>query len=241
MKIMTSSAAALILSAGLASAAHAAQSQVDISGLVNGNIQTYTNGNNYPLGPSSLNVNGVDFSIAPYPGGGTGVIALQSATDTYTISVDETGIKAVYTLINSGFGEAGFTTGTLTFADSSGDSFSYDLTEGDNIRDHYDGDYVNVAPAAYGTASFAGGVRLDAQQIVLPTSFWTSELTTITFAGAPDYGNPNGEPFLAAVTTSTTLSSPVPETSTWVMMIFGFAGLGWLGTSGRRAIRRAAA
>ncbi len=244
MKIATSSAVALFLSAGLAGAAHAAQSQVDISGQVNANIQTYTNGNNYPQGPTSLTVNGIDFAIASFPGGGvggTGVIQLQSATDTYTISVDETDIKAVYTLINSGFGEAGFTTGTLTFADSAGDSFVYNLTEGDNIRDHYDGFYVNDAPAAYGTANFDGGVRLDAQQIVLPTSFWTSELTTITFAGAPDYGLPNGEPFLAAVTTSTTLSSPVPEPSTWAMMIAGFAGLGWLGLSRRRAIRSAAA
>jgi hypothetical protein len=37
------------------------------------------------------------------------------------------------------------------------------------------------------------------------------------------------------------IGSPVPETSTWVMMIAGFAGLGWLGYSGRGAIRTAAA
>ena len=96
MKFVTSSAIALILAAGLAGAAHAAQSQVDISGQVNANIQTYTNGNNYPAGPSSLSINGIDFAVAPFEGGGTGVIQLQSATDTYTISVDETGIKAVY-------------------------------------------------------------------------------------------------------------------------------------------------
>lgn len=131
-------------------------------------------------------------------------------TDTYTITVDETDIKAVYTSINSAFGAAGFTTGTLTFADSGGDSFSYNLTEGDNIRDHFNDGFVNDAPAAFGTANFPGDVRLDAQQIVLPMSFWTSELTTITFAATSDWG-PKGEPFLAAVTTSTTLSSPVPE------------------------------
>jgi hypothetical protein len=37
------------------------------------------------------------------------------------------------------------------------------------------------------------------------------------------------------------IGSSVPETSTWAMMIAGFAGLGWLGLSRRRAIRSAAA
>jgi hypothetical protein len=243
MKIATSGAVGLILSTGSFGPAHAAQSQVDISGQVNANIQTYSNGTNYPQGPTSLSVHGIDFSISSFPGGGTGgtgVVQTMNPTDTYTITVDETDIKAVYTLINSAFGAAGFTTGTLTFADSGGDSFSYNLTEGDNIRDHFNDGFVNDAPAAFGTANFPGDVRLDAQQIVLPMSFWTSELTTITFAATSDWG-PKGEPFLAAVTTSTTLSSPVPEPSTWAMMIAGFAGLGWLGYSRRHAIRSAAA
>ena len=60
-------------------------------------------------------------------------------------------------------------------------------------------------------------------------------------AQTSEWGSPDGEPFLAAVTTSTTLSSPVPELSTWTMMIAGFAGLGWLGYSRRHAIRSAAA
>ena len=37
------------------------------------------------------------------------------------------------------------------------------------------------------------------------------------------------------------IGSSVPETSTWAMMIAGFAGLGWLGLSRRRSIRSAAA
>ena len=234
----------MILSAGLAGAAHAAQSEVDLSTQVNANIQGYTNGGNYPQGPTTQGVNGIDFAISPFPSGsvgGTGVIQLQNPTDTYTITVDQTGVKAVYTLINSAFGSAGLTTGTLTFADSDGDQTSYNLTEGDNIRDHFQDGFVNDAPAVFGTLSYPNGVRLDAQQFLLPTSFWTSELTTITFAATSSFGQPNGEPFLAAVTTSTTLPSPVPEASTWAMMIAGFAGLGWLGLSHRRAIRSAAA
>jgi PEP-CTERM motif len=36
-------------------------------------------------------------------------------------------------------------------------------------------------------------------------------------------------------------TTSVPEPSTWAMMLAGFASLGWVGYSGRRAIRSAAA
>jgi hypothetical protein len=43
MKIVTSSASALVFCAGLAGAAHAAQTQIDLSSLTNEDIQTCTN------------------------------------------------------------------------------------------------------------------------------------------------------------------------------------------------------
>ena len=70
---------------------------------------------------------------------------------------------------------------------------------------------------------------------MLPASFESNTLTSITLSGAPDTNNPNGQPFLAAVTLATG-ASPVPEPSTWALMIAGFAGLGWLGYSRHRAI-----
>ncbi len=70
------------------------------------------------------------------------------------------------------------------------------------MRDHYNGFLINTAPNVYGTAQFAGDVRLDAQRIVLPAGFDSSTLTTITFEGL-GASVANGEPFLAAITTQT--------------------------------------
>jgi PEP-CTERM motif len=113
------------------------------------------------------------------------------------------------------------------------------LQEGVNIRDHWTA-YNDVATDIYGTATYGDGVRFDAYEYVLPASFEGNTLTSITLSGAPDTNNPNGQPFLAAVTLATG-ASPVPEPSTWALMIAGFAGLGWLGYSRHRAIGSAAA
>jgi len=60
MKIVTSSASALVFCAGLVGAAHAAQTQIDLSSLTNEDIQTYTNGTNYPLAGSTVNITGAN-------------------------------------------------------------------------------------------------------------------------------------------------------------------------------------
>ena len=140
-------------------------------------------------------------------------------------------------LVNSAFGVLGETVGSLVFKDSAGDTDTISLVEGVNIRDHWTA-YNDVATDIYGTATYGDGVRFDAYEYILPASFEGNTLTSITLSGAPDTNNPNGEPFLAGVTLAT---SAVPEPSTWAMMIAGFAGLGWLGLSRRRAIRSAAA
>ncbi|HEY6520765.1 MAG TPA: PEP-CTERM sorting domain-containing protein [Roseiarcus sp.] len=240
MKVMTSSALALTLSAGLASAAHAAQTQIDLSSLTNENIQTYTNGTNYPLAGSTVNINAASFTLSSMGGPDTtGVIQANSPTDSFVIPINEAGYSIVYVLMNSAFGELGSTVGSLVFQDSAGDSDTISLEEGVNVRDHYI-DFNNVATEVYGTAQYPGDVKLDAYEYLLPASFAGNTLTSITLSGAPDTGSPNGEPFLAAVTLATG-ASPVPEPSTWAMMIAGFAGLGWLGFSRRRAIGSAAA
>ena len=202
---------------------------VDISGLVNADIQTYNNGSNYPLGGSTVNIGGVSFTLTAINGGGTGVIQT-SGNDSFTINVDQVGVSTVYTLINSAWGAVGTNNGSLVFTDAASDTYTYNLVEGTNVRDHYNGSFVNTATDLYGTASFSGGVRLDAQQIVLPTAFASSTLTTITFNGI-NAVYPTGAPFLAAVTTS------VPEPSTWVMMLAGFAGLGFVGYRRQKAIQ----
>jgi hypothetical protein len=237
MKVVRSSAVASILFAGLAGAAQAAQFEVDLSSFTNANLQTYTEGTNYPTAGSTVSIGGVSFLVSSDAGaaGTTGAIQVSSPSDSFVVPVDQTGYQIIYVLVNSAFGEIGKTVGSLVFENSVGDKETIDLEEGINIRDHWTA-YNNIAPHIYGTATYPGGVRFDAYNFLLPAG----TLTSITLNGGPDTGFPNGEPFLAGVTLATS-PSPVPETSTWAMMIAGFAGLGWLGHSRRRAIGSAAA
>ena len=185
---------------------------------MNSNAQTYTKGTNYPQAPATVTIGGIDFAIAPFPGGaaagGTGVVKATEPAETFTFTTNIPGITTVYTLINSGFGTFGVTIGSITFGDLAGDSVTFDLTEGTNVRDHYNGMFNNIATDLYGTAFYPGDVRLDAQQFILPAAFGASTLTSITFAGSPNTGG-LGEPFLAAATATT---ASVPEASTWAMM-----------------------
>jgi PEP-CTERM motif len=246
MKIVTSSAAALVFCAGLAGAAHAAQTQIDLSSLTNEDIQTYTNGTNYPLAGSTVNITGADgvvsFTLSSFEGAAntTGVIQANSTSDAFKIPINKAGYSIVYVLVNSAFGEIGSTVGSLTFRDSGGNSYTIFLDEGVNVRDHYI-DFNNVATEVYGTAEYSGDVKLDAYEYFLPAPFAGNTLASLTLDGQLHTGFPNGEPFIAGVTLETGGAPTVPEPSTWVMMIAGFAGLGWLGSSRRRAIRSAAA
>ena len=113
------------------------------------------------------------------------------------------------------------------------------MEEGVNIRDHYIS-FNNVATEVYGTALYPGDVKLDAYEYFLPALFAGNTLTSITLNGQPALASRAGEPFIAGITLATGGAPPVPEPSTWVMMIAG-RGLGWLGASRRRAIRSAAA
>jgi PEP-CTERM motif len=234
MKIATSSAVALILSAGLAGAAQAAQSEIDLSSLTNANIQTYSDGTNYPTAGSTVSIGAASFSVSSYLGGAdtTGAIQITSPTDSFVIPVNEAGYSTVYVLVNSAYGEIGSTVGSLVFSDSDGHSDTISLEEGINVRDHYT-EFNDVATEIYGTATYVGGVRFDAYAYTLPNSFLGNTLTSITFNGAPETGIPDGEPFLAAVTLATATSA-VPEPSTWAMMAIGFASLGFVGWRGSR-------
>ncbi len=219
---------AAVLAAGLTAvcASGASAASVDISGLVNANIGTYSDGNLYPVGPTPVTIGGVDFNLAGYPGGGTGVIQT-GGTDSFSIPVSLAGVTKVYTIINSAYGTAGDTTGSLVFSDTAGDTYTYDLTEGVNVRDHFFNTFVNTAPDIYASQNYGTGdqfstVRLDVQQIVLPAAFGSSTLDNITFNGI-NAGCCQGAPFLAAITTATA----VPEPGAWALMLVGFGGLGW--------------
>jgi hypothetical protein len=187
---------------------------VDISGLVNADLTTYTGGFNYPQHGGPLTVAGVPFTLATIgPNSDTAVI--QTSTDfggsqTYSIPVGIFGVTSADTLINSAFGTCGTNIGELDFVGAS-NTYTYTLTEGANVRDHFNGAFCNTVTNVAGTASFGGGAdRLDMQQITLPASFATDTLQRIDFKGFGQGGN--GSPFLAAAAVVT--GSPVPEPAT---------------------------
>src|ERR1700733_10957024 len=108
-------AVAALVSTVLLGGAAEAQSPLNISALVNDDLTTYSNGSNYPQNGGPLTVAGVTFTLSTIsPSGHTGVI--QSSTtsglpQTFSISVNRTGVTTVNTLINSAFGSCGTSVG----------------------------------------------------------------------------------------------------------------------------------
>ena len=110
------------------------------------------------------------------------------------------------TLINSAYGTAGDTVGTVEVKGTGGADAIFDLVEGTNIRDHDNGGYNNTIAPGTPSASFGNGqVRLDMQTFTLPSAFATARITDIILTSSG--GIPQGEPFLAAATV-TTASGP---------------------------------
>jgi len=130
-----------------------------------------------------------------------------------------------YTLINTAFGTCGTNVGELDFIGSSS-TYTYVLTEGSNVRDHFRGGYCNSLTDGSGTASFGGGAdRLDMQTIVLPPAFATETLESIDFKSFGKGGD--GSPFLAAVTLDPGGPGPsaVPEPAAWPLGLLALAAV----------------
>ena len=138
-------------------------------------------------------------------------------TDKVTINTDITDATIVNTLINSSWGNNNVTTGSITFNASNGEFQTYYLVEGSNIRDHFNGAYINIVTSSEVIGTLytipSRNERLDAQAFVLdPSIFGNATLTSIVFA---NYGlgiSGGGSPFLAAATVTSVSSVPLPET-----------------------------
>ena len=130
--------------------------------------------------------------------------------------VNQPDAVAVYTLINSGFGEFGANNGLVEVIGTGGAYASFDLIQGTNIRDHFQNVYNNVVGPDIESAVY-GSVRLDRQVLLLPPSFQGQTLTEIRITGTA--GNPSGDPFVAAITVQ------VPEPSAVVLLGFGAISL----------------
>lgn len=222
----------IITTLALATAAVAARGQfyteIDISSQVNADIQTYTYGNNYPTGGGELNAGGVPFGLALLNNtpDTTGVVQTPNnggQVESYTFSVQPgTYATALYTLINTSWGEAGVNEGSVVVAGSRGETATLNLLEGFNVRDHADAVNCNtytdptVVPANFGMPA-TGLVRLDRQVLLLPSSFNGDTVASITFNGIGN-GQPDGSPFLAGMTLQT-----VPEPGS--LVVFGLGTL----------------
>ena len=186
--------------------------EIDLSSFVNSDLTTYTGGFNYPQHGGLITVDGIQFELATTgPQQDTAVIQT-SGTQDFSIPVGDFGVTSLDLLVNSAYGSCGTDVGEIDFVGSTG-TYSYQLTEGVNIRDHFNGAFCNSAGNITNTASFGGGAdRLDMDVIKLPPSFSGQTLEFIDFEG---FGKGQlGEPFLAAATVVTPADPdppPVPE------------------------------
>ncbi len=176
--------------------------------LTNGNLRSDGNGGDYPSAPTTLSVGGVDFALIPSgtTASSLGILQTSSSQSSFDIPVNIAGGTVLYTLINSVYGTAGDTVGTVEIKGTGGADAVFDLIEGTNIRDYNNDGYNNTIAPGTPSASFGGGqVRLDMQTFTLPSAFATQRITDIIFTSTG--GIPQGEPFLAGATV-TTASGP---------------------------------
>jgi hypothetical protein len=211
--------------------AHAQYTSIDLSSYTNyiGDFQTA--GYNYPDAGYAYTNGGIPFISSSddstgYPDPNEGLIYLGPNTGLYSvnIAVDETGVESVYTEINSAYGTTGTQPGTVELVGSNG-TVTYDLIEGDNIRDHFYGDFTNTVETGIGgtvywesgvpiqvspgnsDGQYQGLVRNDMQGWSAPS--YLGELLSVEITYTNDQGG-DGEPLVYGLTTST---NPLATTS----------------------------
>ena len=202
--------AIITLAVGVAGIVRADSVEIDLSSFVNSDLTTYTGGSNYPQHGGAITVETIPFELATIGSRQDTAVIQTNGTQDFSIPVGVFGATSADVLANSAFGSCGADVGAIDFVGSS-DTYSYTLTEGVNLRDHFNGKFCNSAGGATATASFGGGAdRLDFESIQLPLSFSGQTLESIDFKG---FGNGQlGEPFLAAATILTPADpAPVPE------------------------------
>jgi len=213
--------------------------EVSLGTNINANLQTlYAFGSNYQVGNSTLTVAGVPFDLALFnnTAGTTGVVQSpdgnfnDSGPFSFTFAVPAgTHATALYSLMNSAFGESGVQEASLVVTGTGGESATLNLIEGNNIRDHNNDGFVNsltdstVVPTYFlngapTTPNISVQTRLDRQVLDLPASFSGDTIASVTFEGTAQ-GDPNGSAFLAGLTLS------VPECSSFDLLLVGLGCL----------------
>jgi PEP-CTERM motif len=206
---------------------------------LNTNMRTFTDGIIYdnlwpPSGSPNPNVlmtaGGIPFAFAQSPtSGNTAFLGTFGTSSMLTMTVDQTGITDVYTLINATYSQTtiGNTVGSVVLNFAGGVSVTEDLISGNNIRDHYYGSFVNTTTASNVTqAAFEtnapGTAHLDMLTWTVPSADTGLELLNVQFTSTPNAGV---DALLAAATVGTVTSSSVPEPATSVLLLGGLGAL----------------
>jgi hypothetical protein len=222
------------LMGSLCLSAHAKFTETALPSL-NLDMRILTGGATYdPLIPSTQTFNGVPFTVTEDAQGNTAWSKAGAASATLDIPVNVFGVTKAYTIANTLFGASGATVGAVTFVGSGGNRFSVSLVEGTNIRDHFDGQFVNVIDGVTAMPAFnvgPGRARLDMQVFTLPAAFADETLTDILFTSAG--GDLEGIPFLVAATVETPNVPVVPVPGA---MLLGAVGAAVVGVLRRRSM-----
>lgn len=223
--------------------ARASFNAVDLSAYSTLDSSSLTKGNDYPTHGGTYSIGSVPFLSAANPYGssaGEGVVGLgpipYSNPYTVTITLNQTGIKSIYTLLDSYYGSTGTNILDVTLNGSTGTQ-TYHYFEGANTRDHYFGNFTNTV--AYGInatvywqrgVQVTGGigyVRNDMQGFIVPGAI--GDLNSITFSYTGTGNLVDGAPLLFGVTTSTDpligRNSAVPAPAALVPFLAGLIGM----------------
>ena len=119
--------------------------------------------------PTTLTVGGVDFALIPdgTTSSSLGILQTAGSGTSFDIPVNISGGTVLNTLINSTYGVAGDTVGTVEVKGTGGADADFNLVEGTNIRDYNNDGYNNTIAPGTPSASFGSGqIRLDMQTFV---------------------------------------------------------------------------
>ena len=203
-------ACSIIAIAFTAAATRAGEIPIDISGLANEpwtfpNGFVITNGSTFPTGDQ--NFGGVPFAIPTSPNNywaGGAAANFGPGTVSLTIPVGVSGVTSVFTVLNSMWGQFGpLAYLSITFSGSNGATATKSLVGNVDVRDYNNDGGDNSINNTSTTQVWTNGLgqRLDRQEYILPATFASQVLTSVTIT---DTGNEGfSRAILAALTVST--------------------------------------